>query len=250
MLQQKFYWSTIRKSIVAFGNLFNNIYIDRLDETGAAIQTLKIPLSYAPKQKFLARIQAQPVLEEKNFQVVLPRMGFEMIGITYDPNRRVSMMQQNKGVSTSDIRINSQYAPTPYNLDVNLYVYTRNQDDGLQIVEQILPYFNPDFNLSLNAMPALDIKNDLMILLNDISYDDQYEGDFSQRRAIIWTFFFTMKLNFFGPINSQGIIKKSSVHMYSNRNMSNKIASVTETVDPITAMPGDSFNIIENFEEF
>ena len=136
----KFYWSTIRKSIVAFGNIFNNIHIDRLDSSGNITQTLRVPLAYSPKQKFLARIAAQPQSFEQNFETFLPRLGFEMVSLAYDPNRRVSLVQQNRALNgTSTTSLNAQYAPTPYNIGMTLYAYAKNQDDGLQIIEQILP---------------------------------------------------------------------------------------------------------------
>lgn len=250
MLNQKFYWNTIRKSIVAFGNLFNNIHIDRRDSSGNVVQSLKVPLSYAPRQKFLARISAEPNLPEENFQTIVPRMAFEMIGIQYDPNRRVSLVQQNRAVNNTTTTLNAQYAPTPYNIDINLYTYTKNQDDGLQIIEQILPYFNPDFNLSINAIPDLNIKNDLPILLNNITYEDDYEGDFRARRAIIWTLSFTLKLNFFGPINKQSIIKSVNVDTFSNIDLTQRQQSYTVTVDPNSAVPGDNISFVENFEDF
>lgn len=250
MLNQKFYWGTIRKSIIAFGNLFNNIHIDRKNTSGEVIQTLKVPLSYAPKQKFLARIAARPDSGTQNFQTIIPRMGFEMSGIVYDPNRRISLVQQNRANNNTATTLNSQYAPTPYNIGVNLYVYVKNQDDGLQIIEQILPYFNPDYNLSINAIPALDIKNDLPILLDSISFEDEYEGDFRDRRAIIWTLSFTLKLNFFGPISRQGIIRSTTVTTFSDNNLSNQLSQYSVTVDPNTAVPGDDITFIETFEDF
>ena len=250
MLSHKFYWGTVRKGIVAFGNLFNNILIDRKDETGTTIQTIKVPLAYAPRDKFIARIQAQPTSYEKSFETYLPRMGFEMTGIQYDPARRLSVVQQNRTINNSSTSMNAQYSPTPYNVGITLYVYSKNQDDGLQIIEQILPYFNPDFNLSLKALPDLNIVNDLLIELDNISYDDEYEGDFSQRRAIIWTLNFTMKLNFFGPINRQSIIKSVNTEIFNTADMSNTTVSYNVTVDPFTAVPGDTVTFIEQFEEF
>lgn len=250
MLNQKFYWGTIRKGIVAFGNLFNNIHIDRRDSTGAITQSIKVPLSYAPKQKFLARIAAQPQSFEQSFEISMPRLAFEMTNIQYDPNRRVSIVQQNRAVNSTSTTLNTQYAPTPYNIGITLYAYGKNQDDILQIVEQILPYFNPDFNLTLNAIPALGIKNDLPVVLDGISFEDDYEGDFTQRRGIIWTFNFTMKLNFYGPVNKQGIIKTTTVTTFSDPALSSKQGTYTAQVDPTTAIPGDDINIIENFEDF
>lgn len=250
MLNQKFYHQTIRKAIIAFGNMFNNIHIDRINASGVVEQTLKVPLSYAPRQKFLARIDSEASLPEENFQVIVPRMAFEMVGIQYDPNRRISLVQQSRAVNNTTNTLNTQYAPTPFNIEVNLYSYTKNQDDGLQIIEQILPYFNPDYNLTLNAIPALNIKNDLPILLNSITYEDDYEGDFKNRRAIIWTLNFILKLNFYGPINKQGIIRTTTVNTFSNADLSNQISRINVTVDPNTAVPGDDIDFIETFEDF
>lgn len=252
MLNQKFYWGTIRKGIVAFGNLFNNVLIDRKDSSGNVVQTLKVPLAYAPRQKFLARIEAQPQSFEQSFQTFLPRMGFEMVSIQYDPNRRISLVQQNRAVNSSATTANAQYAPSPYNVQIALYIYSKNQDDGLQIIEQILPYFNPDFNLSLNAIPALDIKHDLQIILNNINYEDSYEGDFTQRRAIIWTLDFTMKLNFFGPINKQALIRSVSVDIFNNKNLSEKIETYTATISPSSTTQENvtANSIVESFSDF
>lgn len=251
MFNNKFYHGTVRKSIVAFGNMFNNIHIDRLNSSGAITQTLRVPLSYAPKQKFLARIAAQPQSFEQSFETYLPRLAFEMVSLSYDPGRRVSLIQQNRALNgTSTTSLNTQYAPTPYNIAMTLYAYTKNQDDGLQIIEQILPYFNPDYNLTLNAIPVMGIKNDLPIILDNISYEDEYEGDFTQRRAIIWTLNFTMKLNFYGPIIRQGIIRTTNVETFSDSALSNKLSSYTATINPDTAVPGDSFSITDTFEDF
>lgn len=250
MLNQKFYHGTTRKAIIAFGNLFNNIFIDRKDAEGNVVQTLKVPLSYAPRQKFLARISARPDSQDQNFQTIIPRMGFEMTGITYDPGRRVSLVQQNRGVNNTTTTLNSQFAPSPYNIDISLLAYTKNQDDGLQIIEQILPYFNPDFNLSLNAIPALNIKNDLPILLNSISYEDDYEGDFTTRRAIIWTLNFTLKLNYFGPISKQNIIRTSVANTFNDAELSQRIQRYNVTTNPNTAVPGDDIDFVESFEDF
>ena len=250
MLNQKFYWGTVRKSIVAFGNLFNNIHIDRRDDSGSVIQSLKVPLSYSPKNKFLARIAAQPESFTQSFQTYLPRLAFEMTGLAYDPGRRISLVQQNRAANSTSTTLNAQYAPTPYNIQVALYVYAKNQDDGLQIIEQIIPYFNPDYNLTMKTIPQMGIKNDLPILLNGISFDDTYDGDFADRRSIIWTLSFTMKLNYYGPINRQGVIKKVIANTYSNEALTEKQSSITIQPNPLTAKPGDDIGFIETFEDF
>lgn len=221
---EKFYHSTVRKAVVAFGNLFNNIFIDRQDGNGNIVQTIKVPLSYAPRQKFLARVASITDADgKKDVQVILPRMAFEMLTVNYDPNRRVSYVQTTRAVNNDATLGTSQYAPSTYNINMALYCYVKNQDDGLQIVEQILPYFNPDFNLSVNAVPELGIKNDLPIILDSVSYDDQYEGDFTTRRAIIWTLNFTLKLNFYGPITKQGVIRRVEVDYFNNKALTERL---------------------------
>jgi len=250
MLDEKFYWGTVRKSIVAFGNMFNNIVIDRRNSANNLVESIKVPLAYAPKQKLLARIEQQPDIDTKNFMVVLPRMSFEMVGIEYDPSRKISPIQQNRAVNSTSSSLNQQYAPTPYNINMRLYIYSKNQDDGLQVLEQILPYFNPDYNLTLKAIPALDIKNDLPILLETIDYEDNYEGDFALRRSIIWSLNFVMKLNFYGPINRQGIIRKVIATTFNKPDLTEQNQKYTVSVDPDSAIPGDSIDFLENFEEF
>jgi len=248
MLDQRFYWGTIRKAIVAFGNMFNNITVERKDANGNTIQTIKIPLSYSPKQKFLTKIRQQPNVDNQNLQVVVPRMGFEMVAIDYDPSRKISPIQQSRTIN-SNSSASAQYAPTPYNLNILLYIYVKNQDDGLQIIEQILPYFNPDYNLTLKAIPELDIKNDLPILLNSIGFEDDYEGDLTTRRSIIWTMNFIMKLNFYGPVNKQGIINKVITNSFSDTGLTTPLQKIT-TKTSANAIPTSDYTYIDKFEDF
>lgn len=249
MLDQRFYWGTTRKAIIAFGNMFNNIVIERRNAQGETVQLIKVPLSYAPKQKFLARIQQRPEIDEPDVQVVLPRMSFEMVQLAYDPNRKISPLQQSRSVDTATTA-NSQYAPTPYNLIMYLYIYARNQDDGLQIIEQILPYFNPDYNLTLKAIPQLNITNDLPILLDTIGFEDDYEGELTNRRMITWTLSFTMKLNYFGPVSKQGIIRKVIANSYNDVELNNLQQRVTVQTNPANTSPFLDFDFVDNFEDF
>lgn len=249
MLDQRFYWGTTRKAIIAFGNMFNNIVIERRNAQGETVQLIKVPLSYAPKQKFLARIQQRPEIDEPDVQVVLPRMSFEMVQLAYDPNRKISPLQQSRSVDTATTA-NSQYAPTPYNLIMYLYIYARNQDDGLQIIEQILPYFNPDYNLTLKAIPQLNITNDLPILLDTVGFEDDYEGELTNRRMITWTLSFTMKLNYFGPVSKQGIIRKVIANSYNDVELNNLQQTVTVQTNPANTSPFLDFDFVEDFEDF
>jgi galactitol-specific phosphotransferase system IIB component len=242
MLNNNFYWGTVRKAVVAFGNIFNNISLIRKDAAGNTIQTIRVPLAYAPKQKFIAKIQQRPDVDTQPYQVILPRMAFEMRSMKYDPTRKIAPLQKIR--KTDDINSSlSQYVPVPYNLDMTLYVYARNQDDGLQIIEQILPYFNPDYNLTIKAIPELDLLNDLMIVLDEIQFEDNYEGDLSDRRAIIWTLDFTMKLNFYGPINTSSVIRKTISNIFSDSSLQQKTETIH--VDALTAAEKEAF-IIQN----
>jgi hypothetical protein len=250
MLDQRFYWGTIRKSIIAFGNMFNNINVERKDADGNVIQVLKVPLSYAGKQKALARIQQRPNVDDRNIQVIVPRMAFEMTSLNYDFNRKISPIQQNRAVNGTSSTLDSQYAPTPYNINVMLYVYVKNQDDGLQIIEQILPYFNPDFNLTIKAIPQLNIKNDLPIILDSVNFEDNYEGNFDDRRTIVWTLSFTLKLNFYGPVNKQGIINKVVASTFSDPALAKKQTTITTVPNPTTAAPGENIGFTDTFEDF
>jgi hypothetical protein len=250
MLDQRFYWGTIRKSIVAFGNMFNSITIERRDAEGNVVQVLKVPISYAPKQKALARIQQRPNIDDMNVQVIVPRMSFEMTTLNYDFARKISPLQQSRSINSTVATLDSQYAPTPYNIDVQLYVYAKNQDDGLQIIEQILPYFNPDYNLTVKAIPQLGIKNDLPILLDSVTFEDSYEGGFEDQRTIVWTLSFTMKLNFYGPVNKQGIIRKVVTNTYNDEALTRQQTRYTVEPDPLTANPGDNMGFTDSFEDF
>ena len=250
MLDQRFYWGTIRKSIVAFGNMFNSITIERRDDAGNIVQVLKVPISYASKQKALARIQQRPNVDDMNVQVIVPRMSFEMTTLNYDFNRKISPLQQNRSINSTAYTLDAQYAPTPYNINVQLYVYAKNQDDGLQIIEQILPYFNPDYNLTVKAIPQLGIKNDLPILLDSVSFEDSYEGGFEDQRTIVWTLSFTMKLNFYGPVNKQGIIRKVISNTYNDAELTRQQTRYTVEPDPLTAKPGDDIGFTDSFENF
>jgi len=251
MLDQRFYWGTIRKAIVAFGNMFNNITIERKDAAGNVVQLQRVPLAYSPQQKFLAKIKQQPNVDNTNFQVILPRMGFEMVSLDYDPNRKISPMQQSRTINSSTTA-SAQYAPTPYNINVLLYIYAKNQDDGLQIIEQILPYFNPDYNLTINAIPELSINNDLPIILNSIGFVDDYEGDMTTRRAIMWTLSFVMKLNFYGPVSKQGIINRVTTNTFRDAALSSQQSRiiVQGTGDLANTILDGNVTYLSTFEDF
>jgi hypothetical protein len=229
--------------------MFNNITIERKDSNGNVVQIQKVPLSYSPKQKFLTKIRQQPNVDTQNIQIVLPRMGFELVSLDYDPARKVGTQQQTRTIKDPNLA-KSLYAPTPYNLNVLLYIYAKNQDDGLQIVEQIIPYFNPDYNLTLKAIPELNLQNDLPILLSSIGFSDDYEGDLSTRRAIVWTLSFTMKLNFYGPTSNKGLIKRVTATTFNDPEFTIAQQKGVVQPNPVTANVTDSYGYIDNFTDF
>ena len=216
MLGQQFYHESIRKVIVAFGTTFNNIQLVRKDNDGNITQTMKVPLAYGPRQKWLVRLNEDADLS-KAVAVTLPRIGFEIQNLSYDPARKLNRVQKFKKVKGANPnRLDTQYMPVPYNLSVQLYIMAKQSDDALQIVEQILPFFQPDYTLTVNDMADMGIKRDVPIVLNSISYEDNYQGDFETRRALIYTLDFTAKFYLYGPVTSSGVIKTVQVDQYAN----------------------------------
>tara|TARA_E500000331_G_C17106079_1_gene647492 strand:+ start:90 stop:932 length:843 start_codon:yes stop_codon:yes gene_type:complete len=217
MLGTYFYHEIIRKTVIAFGTLFNDVYVRHHDSAGKDIGELKVPVSYGPRQKFLARIQQQPELN-KAVQLTLPRMSFEMNSITYDPSRKSGITQTFKTVD--DGKIKKVFMPVPYNLGFELNILTKLQDDSLQIVEQILPFFQPGFTLTIDLADQIGEKRDVPMVLEDISFTDDYEGNFETRRALIYTLRFTAKTYMFGPIadSTDGLIRKVQLDYYTDTN--------------------------------
>ena len=231
-----YYHGIIRKCIVGFGSLFSDIYIDRREGdsvTGTVIQRLQIPLAYAPKEKWIVRLDQDTSLEN-NVYTTLPRMSFEITGYNYDPQRKVNRMQQIKcGDGTG--AVSTMYTPVPYNLDISLYILTKTQEDGLQIIEQILPTFTPEYTLSINVVPDMSVKIDVPIILNSVSVQDDYDGDFQTRRFVTHSLNFQMKMNLFGPISNNDVIQTSSINIGQNENFSNPNRIFTAEGDVTTA---------------
>jgi hypothetical protein len=243
-----FYHGTTRKAIIAFGAMFNKLQIYRKDTAGNVVQHLRVPLAYAPKNKMLSRIQQLPNADTLQAEVTLPRLSFEIIAFEYDGARKTNSMNQT-ATTIGQTTAKRVYGPVPYNLTVNLYAYAKNQEDGLQIFEQIVPAFNPDFNVTVNYIPDLNIKHDLPIILNSVSFQDDYEGSLEQQRMIIWTYTFTMKLYYYGPVETQGIIRNSIVSVFNNTNLDQLTAKYTASTDPTSATPADNFDFTFNVDE-
>ena len=211
MFGNYFYHERVRRSVAIFGKVFNDIYVLRKNSAGSVISTVKVPLSYAPKNKFLDRIREQADLASgQRVALKLPRMSFEIVSYTYDPTRQLqktSNFMQTGSTAAQRAKIN---AYVPYNITFQLNVYAKTQDDALQIVEQIMPYFAPQYNLSMSPISSYpDLKEDVPITLQSVDFADDFEGDVATRRTIIYTLTFEMKANFYGPIADKNVITKA-----------------------------------------
>jgi len=208
-----YYHRIIRKLVVAFGSMFNNMRLVRYDVNGNEIERINVPLMYASKEKFYMRITNSPDLLNP-VNLTLPRMAFEMNGISYDPLRKISNFSEQIAEGLPLGLKKARY--TPYNFDFNLYAFVRNTEDGAQIVEQILPYFTPDYTVTLDFVGIDNMKLDVPIVFNSITYDDSHEGDPESTRSIIWTLNFTAKGYLFGPIGNIRPIRKATANVYDN----------------------------------
>ena len=248
MFGQHFYHKQIRNTVIAFGTIFNNISIKRLDSSGNPLQTIKIPLSYSPKQKFIARLEQNADLTGSNSSVAitLPRMAFDVIGYSYDSSRKLNKNQKITAVTTNadTTKLNSQYSPVPYDVSFELNVFTATSDDGLQVIEQILPYFQPDYTVTMIVdRDYMDTKRDIPFILESVDYEDTYTGALTDRRRIIYTLKFTAKIYLYGPIGSSAVIRKSSADLYTTTADKNPYRSerVTVTPNPTGADKDDSY---------
>jgi len=244
----------MRRMTIGFGQIFNNIQIKRKDDTGKVIQTIRVPLAYGPKEKFLVRLDQQASLDNREFSITLPRMSFEISAIQYDASRKLTRVQKFRRVKTgTDGKIlNFNYTPVPYNISYNLNVFTATAESGLQIVEQILPFFQPDYTVTINAIPGLDIKRDVPIVLNSVNYDDSYSGDFTTRRAVIYTLQFTAKTYLFGPASTQKVIKTVQSDVYTDTDIANKAVEqrIVITPNPTSADADDDFGFTTTITDF
>jgi len=246
-----FYHEHIRKAIVAFGSLFNDVYIKRKNSQGTVVAIEKVPLAYGPKQKFLVRVlENNPEADPTSVAITLPRMGFEMTGLTYDATRKMNTFNLTKVTDPDNpSTMKKVYNAVPYNLEISLFVLVKTQEDGLQIVEQILPFFTPAYTVTSNVVPEMSIKDDIPIILNNISYEDDYEGEYAARRSVIWTLSFTMKLNFYGKVNNQGIIKKvtaNTINIDTNKDLQTYVVEP----NPTSSDADDDFGFTETITEY
>ena len=212
MFGDHFYHSTMRKSVAVFGTLFNNIQVVRKKADGSTINQIRVPLAYGPKDKYLARIDSSAT---SSMGIKLPRMAFDITGITLDTTQKMAkrnIISETHGSDITKKKTIKHY--TSYDIGMSLYILAKNQDDGLQIVEQILPYFQPEYNVTITPVDGFAYKQDVSVILGGVQIDDQYEGEFTERRVLIYQLDFTMKMKFFGPTADQGIIREVNIDFH------------------------------------
>lgn len=221
-----FYFETIRRSVIIFGTMFNEILVSRKDNSGTQQQLFRVPISYGPIQKFLARIQQDPNLDSPT-AIVLPRISFEIVSMAYDPERNLTHLTRNRKLATANTNAyDTQYTPAPYNIDFTLTVYAKYSEDGTRIIEQIIPFFKPEWTTSVQLVDSMNLTYDVPTILTGITNEEIYEGAFEERQAIIWTLTFTMKTYFFGPVTTKKVIKFANTEVYSALTANNASESV------------------------
>ena len=229
MFGHDFYHGTLRRYVIMFGNLFNEIQVDRYNDTGTKIQTLNVPIEYGPKQKFIQRVLGDPTLN-REIAVTLPRLGFEFTSMTYAPQRKLNSAHKiSRGVNTGGLDFDFMYSPVPYDFNFSLHVLVRNTEDGTQIVEQIVPFFTPDFTVTMKMVPELSLNMDVPIELVSITSDDSYEGDFDSRRVQTWQLDFVVKGYLFGPVNKFKYIVREDISLIDDGSAINKAIISTQT---------------------
>ena len=224
MFGTHFYNETIKRAVSIFGTLFNNITLKKTKEDGTVLSIINVPISYGPKQKFLARLQEEPNLSDNNRSAIsLPRLAFELNGFEYDPTRQQNKLirHSKSNLDTDGVNRSYQYNPAPYNLTFTLSVLAKNMNDALQIVEQILPYFQPEYTVTMKMIDSMTDTRDVPITLNSVAMEDTYEGSFEERRVIEYTLEFTMKLYFFGTVYTGSVIKSVIEREYINTGNAN-----------------------------
>jgi hypothetical protein len=241
MFGQFHYHSAIRKYIIMFGNMFNDIDVVRFNKAGESTQQIRVPIAYGPKEKFLAKLRSDPD-GRREIAMVLPRLSFEIESMLYAPERVLARSNKQVGKGGGNNTLRQTWTPAPYDIDMVLYGMFANNEDAVQVVEQILPYFRPEWTNSIKIVKELNQYVDVPTVLTGMTIEDTYDGDFDTRRAIIYTFQFRIKGYIFGPVTNRGIIRRAYVNQFipsSNTATGNVVISTTDDkLQKITLTPG------------
>ena len=270
MFGRTFYHGTLRKYVIVFGNMFNGIQIQRFNSSNERIQSITVPIAYGPKEKFLVRLGQDPNLDQ-DVAISLPRIGFEMQAVNYAANRKLQSTIKNVAVNSSNNRnVKTQYMPVHYDITFLASIFVKNADDGTQILEQILPYFQPEWTNNIKLLPEMDLTYDVPCILNDVTLEDTYEGSFDTRRALVWNLTFTMKGYIFGPVSTTGVIRRSDTTFNAAIDLNNiegttglekataqpamtvdrkPTSNTAISVDPNTINPNDPFGIANDITD-
>ena len=248
MLGQYFYHEILRKTVIGFGTLFNGIEIRHDADDGGNVSRMKVPLAYGPMQKFLAKIEQQPTLKGRP-AITLPRMSFEIVDISYDLTRQLTKVSNFNTQGSSVAKRQKFFSPVPYNIGFSLSIYAKNQDDALQLVEQILPTFNPQYTLSIFPFKDIypDFVEDVPIVITSVTFEDDYQSTLEQRRTIVYNLTFEMKVQFYGDIENKDVIRTSNAKLFNmNAGLNDSdiyLERVTVTPNPTTVfgMPDSDF---------
>lgn len=229
MFGHDFYHGTIRRYVIMFGNLFNEMQISRFDAAGTKTQTLNVPISYGPKQRAIERVLADPTLN-RSISLTLPRLSFTLNSMSYSPMRKLnSTLKFRKGTNDAYQKFSSAYAPVPYDFDFSLSVLVKNAEDGTQIIEKILPFFTPDFTVTMKVLPTIGVNLDIPVELMGVSSDDTYEGDFdTSRRVLSWDLRFLVKGYLFGPVSQSGYIANAEVNLFDGFESTDPVLTITK----------------------
>jgi len=214
-----YYHGIIRKYVIMFGNMFNDLRLTRYDSSGVIEQIMEIPISYGPKERFLIRLREDPSLNKK-VAVQLPRLSFELLSVSYDSTRTFNKSFRNSSIGTTNNELKTQFTAVPYNFEFALYGMFANNEDAVQVLEQILPFFRPEWTHSLKLIPEMGEYYDIPTVLTSVDMQDTYDSDFTSRRSIIYTWNFTVKGYLFGPISNRGIIKRTQIDFSTDTNVS------------------------------
>ena len=238
-----FYHATTRIAVAIFGTLFNNLKVIRQDGSGNVLNQIKVPLAYGPKEKFLARLDATTG-SDASMALKLPRIAFEITSLSLDSTQK--LQKRNKVIenhATDSTKKKTLNHIVAYDIGMSLYILAKNQDDGLQIMEQILPYFQPEYTISIKPVDGFTYKQDVPITLTSVAIQDDYEGDFLTRRALVYQLDFNMKMKYFGPTIDQGVIKEINIDFNQDAGGANILEEMNITINPTTAKEDDNYTV-------
>ena len=250
MFGNYFYNKNIRNVVILFGTVFNDIIVRRVTSAGATQEEFRVPIAYGPSEKFLTRLRQATDITKGKVGLTLPRMSFEFTSITYDPARKLQTTKRHKAIKSGDnTKLTTIYNPVPYNFDFTLSVMVKNSDDGTQILEQILAYFTPEYQVTMNEMSTMGVKRDIPIIFTGLSTEDSYEGDFLTRRALIHTLTFVVQGYIYGPTSDIGIIREVDVNKFDGLTSTTRASNTDIKPKPESADADDDYGYTTTYTE-